>query len=100
MLVWKPIFLFQYSVDKRGRPVNFSSAEQLEKFYDLGSESDEDDNVDDGEEEGEKEEVVKETQPKKTKKGSNFGFFFLTSLLSNTGPFSLPYWATQVLCTC
>lgn len=59
-------FKIKYTVDKRGRPVNHTSSEDLRRFYKV-SESEEEE---DEEEEGEEEETVssgKATEKKKSK---------------------------------
>ena len=54
-------FAVKYTVDKRGRPVNQSSSENLRKYYDLSSSEEE------GEEEEEEDEKEKNKQMKKEK---------------------------------
>ncbi|NXX61663.1 ESF1 protein, partial [Scopus umbretta] len=56
-------FKLKYTVDKRGRPVNYTSAENLKKFYAL-SESDSDLSEDDSKEQTEKKKKKKKPKPK------------------------------------
>ncbi|KFW97498.1 ESF1, partial [Phalacrocorax carbo] len=56
-------FKLKYTVDKRGRPVNFNSTENLRKFYAL-SESDSDHSEDDSKERTEKKKKEKKAKPK------------------------------------
>ncbi|KFP12494.1 ESF1 [Egretta garzetta] len=56
-------FKLKYTVDKRGRPINFTSAENLRKFYAL-SESDSDLSEDDTKEQTEKKKKKKKAKPK------------------------------------
>ncbi|XP_053917296.1 ESF1 homolog isoform X1 [Cuculus canorus] len=56
-------FKLKYTVDKRGRPVNYTSTEDLKKFYAL-SESDSDLSGSDSKEQTEKEKKKKKIKPK------------------------------------
>ncbi|XP_051469509.1 ESF1 homolog isoform X1 [Apus apus] len=56
-------FKLKYTVDKRGRPVNYTSTENLRKFYAL-SESDSGLSEDDSKEEAEKKKKKKKAKPK------------------------------------
>ncbi|XP_074944350.1 ESF1 homolog isoform X1 [Phalacrocorax aristotelis] len=56
-------FKLKYTVDKRGRPVNFNSTENLRKFYAL-SESESDHSEDDSKERTEKKKKEKKAKPK------------------------------------
>ncbi|KAM6356062.1 ESF1 homolog [Podargus strigoides] len=56
-------FKLKYTVDKRGRPVNYTSAENLRKFYAL-SESDSELSEDDSKEHTEKKKKKKKPKPK------------------------------------
>ncbi|KAK2531768.1 Esf1 [Columba guinea] len=56
-------FKLKYTVDKRGRPVNYTSTENLRKFYAL-SESDSDLSEDDSKEHTEKKKKKKKAKPK------------------------------------
>ncbi len=60
-------FKLKYTVDKRGRPLNTSTNEDLRKFYDL-SDSDE---SDDSEEEEEEAQKISKSRKKNDKKRSN-----------------------------
>lgn len=57
-------FKMKYTVDKRGRPVNYSTTENLRKFYAL-SESDSDLSEDDSKKHTEKKKKKKKVQPKR-----------------------------------
>ncbi|NXD76288.1 ESF1 protein, partial [Halcyon senegalensis] len=57
-------FKLKYTVDKRGRPVNYTSTENLRKFYAL-SESDSDLSEDDSKENTEKKKKQKKAKPKR-----------------------------------
>ncbi|NXV82270.1 ESF1 protein, partial [Atlantisia rogersi] len=56
-------FKLKYTVDKRGRPVNYTSTENLRKFYAL-SESDSDISEDDSEGHTERKKKKKKAKPK------------------------------------
>ena len=67
-------FKLKYSVDKRGRPVNFTSKEQLEKFYDLESESEEE------EKDPEENEKLKKTPKQRKQAKSAVGSIRVTNI--------------------
>lgn len=62
-------FTVQYTIDKRGRPVNQTSSENLRKYYDLSSSEDEDEAED--EKEHEKPKQRKKNKSKHYKKKEN-----------------------------
>ncbi|XP_056022356.1 ESF1 homolog isoform X1 [Ostrea edulis] len=60
-------FKLKYSVDKRGKPMNVTTNENLKQYYELSSSGDEDDE-DDDEKESENEETARESEISKNKK--------------------------------
>lgn len=66
-------FKLKYSVDKRGKPINLTSSEQLKNFYDI--ESDEEDSHD-----GEKEVDVPSTRPSTSNHEETVGGFKVTRI--------------------
>lgn len=63
-------FKTKYTVDKRGKPVNLSSSEQLKDFYELESEDGDDEEEDGDEEEEDGNESDEEDNGKDTEEGS------------------------------
>lgn len=57
-------FKLKYTVDKRGKPTNLTSTEQLKDFYEIESEASEEDNDGDADEEDVNSDVEKETESK------------------------------------
>ncbi|XP_071596353.1 ESF1 homolog [Heliangelus exortis] len=77
-------FKLKYTVDKRGRPVNYTSTENLRKFYAL-SESDSDLSEDDSKERAEKKKKKKKAKPTGDAKLLADGFSLEKSKINKQG---------------
>lgn len=60
-------FTVKYTIDKRGRPINQTTTENLRKYYDLSSSEDEDASVSSTSKKNDKKEEIKENTIKKAK---------------------------------